>query len=196
MKRYFERFLYIKSRIFLKIYSTLNKFRFREFGEKSTLGYGCLLQHPENISIGDKVSIGNKVWLNAGPGSGKKNNTSLLTIGSGTFISRNVHINAFKNVVIEDSVLIGEDVYLGDTDHIASEDSYLPIIEQGWEYKGSVLLKSGCFIAKGAIILPGVTVGKNAIVGPNSVITMNIPDYAMAWGNPARIIKTKKLKNE
>ena len=195
MNRYFERFLYIKSRIFLIIYSSLNKFRFKEFGRKSTLGYGCILQHPENISIGDKVSIGLKVWLNVGPSlSNNINNPSLLTIGSGSYISRNVHINAFKNVVIEDSVLIGEGVYLGDTDHIASEDSDLPIIKQGWEFKGSVLLKTGCYIGRGAIILPGITIGKNAIVGPNSVITMNIPDYAMAWGNPARIIKRKKSK--
>jgi acetyltransferase-like isoleucine patch superfamily enzyme len=190
MKNYIERLLYIKSRILLIIYSSMNGFRFREFGKKSSIGYGCILQHPESVSIGDEVFIGNKVWINAGPLL-DKNHSSCLSIGNGSHISRNVHINAFKNVVIEDHVLIGEDVYLGDTDHLYSEDSELPIIKQGWEFKGAVHLKSGCFITRGAIILPGVTIGKNAIVGPNSVITMDIPDYAIAWGNPARIIKKK-----
>ena len=114
-----------------------------------------------------------------------------LTIGKGSHISRNVHINAFRQVIIEDYVLIGEDVYLGDTDHIFSKNSDLPIIKQGWEFKAPICLKKGCFITRGAIILPGVTIGRNAVIGPNSVITMDIPDYAMAWGNPARIIKTK-----
>tara|TARA_B100001250_G_scaffold300104_1_gene261772 strand:- start:7047 stop:7634 length:588 start_codon:yes stop_codon:yes gene_type:complete len=195
MRKYFERFLYIKSKVFLIIHSLFHKFRFAKFGRRSTLGYGCILQHPESISVGDRVSIGNRVWLNAGPNL-TKYKKALLTIGSGSSISRNVHINAFKDVVIEDYVLIGEDVYLGDTDHISSEDSDLPIIKQGWEFKGSVLLKTGCFIARGAIILPGITIGKNAIVGPNAVITMDIPDYSMAWGNPARIIKIKKNKED
>ncbi len=196
MNKYFERLLYIKSKFFLIINSFLNKFRFREFGRKSTLGFGCILQHPENISIGDEVHIGNKVWLCVGPSLGKYNNIDnpiLLTIGSGSHISRYVHINAFKDVVIEDHVLIGEDVYLGDTDHLYSDED-LPIIKQGWEFKGSVLLKSGCFISRGASILPGVTIGRNAIVGPNSVVTMDLPDYSIAWGNPARIIKTKNKK--
>ena len=192
MQYIFERILKVKSKIFLIIHTLLFKFRFKEFGRKSTIGYGCILQYPQHISIGEKVTIANNVWLNAGP---KNNNpVALLIIGSGSYIGRNSHINAFNNVVIEEHVLIGDDVYLGDTDHISNENSELPIIKQGWESKANVLLKTGCYISKGAIILPGVIIGKNAVVGPNSVITMNVPDYALAWGNPARIIKVKELK--
>ena len=53
-----------------------------------------------------------------------------------------------------------------------------------------VLVKQGAWIGAGATILPGVTVGKNAIVGAASVVTHDVPDYAVVVGNPARVIKT------
>lgn len=45
-------------------------------------------------------------------------------------------------------------------------------------------------IGAGATILPGVTVGRYAIVGAASVVTHDVPDYAVAVGNPAKVIKT------
>ena len=44
-------------------------------------------------------------------------------------------------------------------------------------------------VRAGATILPGVTVGKYAIVGSDSVVTKDIPDYAVAVGTPAKVIK-------
>ncbi|MDE6726916.1 MAG: galactoside O-acetyltransferase, partial [Oscillospiraceae bacterium] len=46
------------------------------------------------------------------------------------------------------------------------------------------------WIGAGATILPGVTVGKYAIVGAASVVTHDVPDYAVVVGNPAKLIKT------
>ena len=167
-----------------------HRYRFMSFGNNSTIGYGCIFQMPNKIFIDHDVTISNRVWLNAHDLS-EKNNHSLF-IGKGSYISRDVHINAYKSVTIENYVLIGEGVYIGDTDHKSSEKSDIPIIKQGWECKEPVCLKEGCYISKNAIILPGVTIGKNAVVGPNAVVTMNVPDYSLVWGNPARIIKTRK----
>jgi len=44
-------------------------------------------------------------------------------------------------------------------------------------------------VGAGSTILPGVTVGKYAIVGAASVVTKDVPDYAVAVGNPARVIR-------
>ena len=52
-----------------------------------------------------------------------------------------------------------------------------------------VLIKKGAVISVGCIIIAGVTVGENSIVGAGSVVTQNIPDYCVAIGNPARVIK-------
>ena len=45
------------------------------------------------------------------------------------------------------------------------------------------------WIGAGATILPGVRVGRHAVVGAASVVTRDVPDYAVAVGNPARVIK-------
>ena len=168
------------------IHTSLIKWRFAEFGEGSTVERGCVLQSPNSISIGNRVRIGYGTWLNAS--DLRMDGRASLLIGDGTFISRFVHINGFKDVVIEANVLIGEGVYIGDTEHL-SDDLDRPVIEQGWDFKGPVLLKSGCYIAKGATVLSGVTIGRNAVVGPLTVVTMDVRDGAIVMGNPARVIR-------
>jgi acetyltransferase-like isoleucine patch superfamily enzyme len=55
--------------------------------------------------------------------------------------------------------------------------------------EGQVVLKRGCWIGAGAVILPGITVGEGAVVGAGAVVTHNVPDHTMVAGNPAREIK-------
>ena len=52
-----------------------------------------------------------------------------------------------------------------------------------------VVIKNGAIVSVGCIIIAGVTIGKNSIVGAGSVVSQDIPDYCIAVGNPARIIK-------
>ena len=52
-----------------------------------------------------------------------------------------------------------------------------------------VVIKSGAIVSVGCIIIAGVTIGKNSIVGAGSVVSQDIPDYCIAVGNPARVIK-------
>ena len=52
-----------------------------------------------------------------------------------------------------------------------------------------ILIKKNAWIGAQVSILPGVTIGENAIVGTGSIVTKDIPDNAVAVGNPARVIK-------
>ncbi|MBC6719182.1 acyltransferase [Treponema sp. Marseille-Q4130] len=54
----------------------------------------------------------------------------------------------------------------------------------------TVLIKRDTWIGAGATILPGVCAGKHAVVGAGSVVTKDVPDYAVVVGSPARIVKT------
>lgn len=54
---------------------------------------------------------------------------------------------------------------------------------------GDIKIKEGAHIGIGAIILPGVTIGKGAIIGAGSVVTKDVPDYCLAVGIPAKVIK-------
>ena len=55
-----------------------------------------------------------------------------------------------------------------------------------------VLIKKGAWVASGAIILPGVTIGEGAIVAAGAVVSKDIPDFGVAVGNPARVVRNLK----
>jgi len=57
------------------------------------------------------------------------------------------------------------------------------------EQLNQLLSRSGAIVSVGCIIIAGVTIGKNSIVGAGSVVSQDIPDYCIAVGNPARVIK-------
>lgn len=57
-----------------------------------------------------------------------------------------------------------------------------------------VTLKDGCWIASGVIIMPGVTIGKHAVIGAGSVVTHDVPDNEVWFGNPAKF--HKKIHSE
>ena len=84
-------------------------------------------------------------------------------------------------ITLEDKVLVAANAQLISNNHDPYEREVLIC--------KPILIKYGAWIGAGATILPGVTVGKYAIVGSDSVVTKDIPDYAVAVGNPAKVVK-------
>lgn len=158
--------------------------RFRRFGSGSTVEPFCALSNPSAVEIGERVELRELAWLNCLP---REDGKPSLVIGDGCYLGRFLHINAFHDVRIEHDVMIADRVYIADNDHFY-KDPQVPIMHQGDELKGAVLLKAGCWIGTGAVILPGVTVGRNAVVGPNTVLHKDVPDYGMAYGSPAKVV--------
>jgi acetyltransferase-like isoleucine patch superfamily enzyme len=58
--------------------------------------------------------------------------------------------------------------------------------------KDKIILRKGCFIGMGSIILPGVEIGEGAIVGAGSLVTSDIPAWSIASGRPAKVVKKIK----
>lgn len=125
-------------------------------------------------------------WLNAKDDRG--DGAPTLHIGDGTYIGRFVHINAWREVKLEARVLIADRVFISDCGHqfVAAD---LAVADQPDPFLGAVLLKAGCWIGTGAVILPGVTIGRNAVVAANAVVTTDVPDRTVVGGVPARVIR-------
>ena len=104
-----------------------------------------------------------------------------VTIGSGVTVMNGALMMAAGGITIEDKVLIAANVKLITNNHDPYERDILTC--------RPILIKEGAWVGAGATILPGVTVGKYAIVGSDSVVTKDIPDYAVAVGIPAKVIK-------
>ncbi|MDE5771797.1 MAG: galactoside O-acetyltransferase [Ruminococcus sp.] len=104
-----------------------------------------------------------------------------IRIGKNVFINGNVLFMARGGITIEDNVQIAANAQLISNNHDLYERMILTC--------KPVLIKEGAWIGAGATILPGVCVGKYAVVGAGSVVTKDVPDYAVVVGNPSKVIK-------
>lgn len=135
--------------------------------------YGC--------EIGDDVKIGTFVEIQKGAKVGNR-----CKISSHTFIC--------EGVMIEDEVFIGHNVtFINDRYPRATNGNGGLQSEADWKCV-STRVKRGASIGSGATLLCGITVGEQALVGAGSVVTRDVPDFAVVAGNPARVIK--KLPRE
>ena len=104
-----------------------------------------------------------------------------VTIGEGVTVMNGALMMAAGGITLEDKVMIAANVQLISNNHDPYERDVLTC--------KPIRIKYGAWVGAGSTILPGVTVGKYAIVGANSVVSKDIPDYAVAVGCPAKVIK-------
>ena len=84
-------------------------------------------------------------------------------------------------------MLTANNVYISDNSH-DYENTEVPIISQPVKFKKRVQIGSGSWIGENVSII-GANVGKNSVIVANSVVTSDIPDYSVAVGAPAKVIK-------
>lgn len=166
------------------------KLRFKSFGITSVIVRPLHIDGAKNISIGDHTLIQYKTWLGALPLTGF--DKVELSIGSNCIIGHFNEIYATRSIVIENRVLIADRVFISDNQH-AYSNPQIPILNQGIVQKNNVVIGEGSWIGVGVVIL-GAKIGKNCIIGANSVVTQDIPDYSVAAGIPAKIIKQFNFK--
>ena len=104
-----------------------------------------------------------------------------VKIGKNVTVMNGALMMSAGGITLEDNVLIAANVQLISNNH-DPYDRYVITCKP-------ILIKEGAWVGAGATILPGVTVGKHAIIGANSVVSKDIPDYAVAVGCPAKVIK-------
>lgn len=167
------------------IYAQYYKSRFKLFGRKSYIYSPLSLNGMENIIIGNNVVIAYKTWLAALPHTGE--NECCLEIRDGAIIGHFNHIYATKKIIIEENVLTADRVYISDNLHGYS-DVYTPIKNQPIIQNGEVVIGEGSWLGENVCVL-GVKIGKHCVIGANSVVTKDIPDYSVAVGIPAKVIK-------
>lgn len=167
----------IKENIFRFIYNILAKkmpisYSKFSFGSRYIRGY-CgkvlLKKCGKNVNIEKGASFGKNISLGDNSGIG---------------------INAFlgSNIVIGNNVMMGPECIIYTANHEFSNIE-IPMNMQGFTSIKQVSIGDDVWIGGRVIILPGVKVGNGAIIGAGSVVTKNIPEYAIVGGNPAKIIR-------
>lgn len=98
-------------------------------------------------------------------------------------------------LIIGDYVCIGAEAVIlmgGNHNHridFISLYPFMSMIKDSYQPKGDTVLNDGCWLGMRCMILPGVTVGEGAVIAAGSIVTKDIPPYAIVGGNPARFLK-------
>ncbi len=151
-------------------------------------------------------------WLplsNAKPNLGQKKIRAMLAKGALDYVGEDVNIEKGAKMVYSVSVgdrsacgvrceingrtYIGNDVLMGPdviiyTKNHEFRDKNVTIIEQAFQEEKPVYIGNDVWIGRRVIILPGVHIGNGAVIGAGAVVAKDIPEYAIAVGNPVRVI--------
>lgn len=158
---------------------------FGSVGGGSSITRPLRISHGENIHIGSNVEVHDLCWLAANPLTGE--DKCQLVIEDGCVIGDFCHIYATKSIVIHKNVLFANGVYVSDNSH-GFKDISIPIMRQPIVQKNPVEIGEGSWLGENVCVI-GASIGKNCVIGANSVVTHDIPDYSVAVGAPAKIIK-------
>jgi len=120
--------------------------------------------------------------------------TPLIRIGNNVQVNDYVHIAAVESVSIGDRVLIASRVFITDHNHGIYSGGELhtdPRISPAQRALSSapVVIEEDVWIGESVSILPGVRIGKGAVIGTMSTVTRDVPEFSIAAGTPAKVVK-------
>lgn len=161
-------------------------FYFKSIGYHTMIWKPNLLRNTRNVSIGCNTSIRSGVRLEVVL---DLNKNATITIGNNVNIEQKVHIVSGNKVTIGNDVSITANCALVDITHPYSNIHDESKIGSRLDCSQTLEIGDGSFIGIGSVILPGANIGRYCVIGANSVVTKPIPDYCIAAGNPAKIIK-------
>jgi acetyltransferase-like isoleucine patch superfamily enzyme len=179
---------------------------FRKIGKNVVFGRNITLRHPGKMTLGSDVVVDDNCILDA-----KGTEKSAITVGNGVFISAfsiltmkdgiieigdNTRIGSHCRLATSTRLSVGQNVLVAHHCYIGAESYHferldIPISQQGKNLQGGVTIEDNVWLGAGVVVLDGVTIGRDAIVGAGAVVTEDIPEFAIAYGVPARVVRKR-----
>jgi acetyltransferase-like isoleucine patch superfamily enzyme len=175
-------------------------------GRNVVFGVNVTIRHPHKIQIGDNVVIDDQCCLDA-----KGTDNQGIVIGEGVFIGRNTILSC-KNgdIVIDDhanlgfnceifsasrvrvgkSILMAAYTYLVGGDHLYDRVD-VPVLEQGRTARG-IEVDDNVWLGTHVVVTDGSRIGRDAIIGAGAVVVGEIPEFAIATGIPAKVVRDRR----
>lgn len=175
-------------------------------GRNVVFGQNVVLRHPGKIRVADNVVIDDHCLLDA-----KGEGNAGIRIGSGVFIGRNtilsckngdIEIGDGANIGFNCEIFSASRVEIGPRSLMAAycyviggdheyADASVPVTAQARRSRG-VAVGEGAWLGAGAKILDGVRIGSHAIIGAGAIVSVDVPEYAVAVGRTARIAGSRR----
>jgi acetyltransferase-like isoleucine patch superfamily enzyme len=133
------------------------------------------------LTIGPHAYFEPGVWLTS--------DTGRIAIGGGSFLNLNVMIAAVESVSIGEHCMLANGCLVTDGNH-RFDDLEKPVPWQGFTTKGPVTIGDNVWLGANVVVTSGVTIGRRSVIGANSVVIDDIPEFSIAAGAPAKVLKT------
>nr|AIA12074.1 Bacterial transferase hexapeptide (six repeats) [uncultured bacterium] len=162
----------------------------RVFGMFGAYGRGARIVRPRhifgarNIYLGPDASILGGAYLIARGGTDQP---PRLELAEGAAVGHLAHIVCLRRVSIGAHALLADRVFITDNGH-SYADAGRPIVQQPLQYLGDAEIGPGSWVGEGASII-AARVGRNCVIAAGAVVTRDIPDYSVAVGAPARVVR-------
>lgn len=146
--------------------------------------------HPLSDVQSDAIGPGTRIWqfvvvLKGAVLGADCNLCAHVFVENDVVIGDRVTIKS--GVQLWDGIRMGDDVFIGP--NVSFTNDKFPRSKQLVEGVPKTIIESGASIGAGSVVLPGLTIGRKAMVGAGSVVTRSVPPYAVAVGNPARVVR-------
>ena len=165
--------------------------KLKRCGRSISFPTGCYIRECKNIVLGNTIYFGlhNQIYAT---GTGSES----IIIGNNVHFNSNVMINAdFRgHIEIGSHCLIGPNVVFRTSNHVFSDRDIL-ILDQGYK-AGAIIVEDNVWIGANVSVIGSIKIGSGAIVGAGTVVTKDVPDYAIVAGVPARQIGIRTIQED
>ena len=175
-------------------------------GRNVAFGANLVLRHPHKIVIGDNVVIDDNCCLDA-----KGTTNKGIVLERGVFLGRNTILSCKNGDIVLDEdanvgfnvevfsaarvrigrkVLVAAYTYLVGGDHLYDRVD-IPVLEQGRTARG-IDVDDNVWLGAHVVVADGVRIGRDAVIGAGAVVTTDVPEFHVAAGVPARVIRDRR----
>lgn len=180
----------IFNKIIKKVHKIIqySKFKIYCFINKNKIIKPLIIRNPEYIFLENNVRIKNGSRIECYTDFANKKLSPKLNIRKNVIIGYNFSCLVADEIIIGKNTIIASNVLITTENHGMNPEEDIPYHEQILN-TGSVNIGEGCWIGEGVKILPNVNIGKKCIIAAGAIVTKNVPDYSIAIGTPAKVIK-------
>ena len=179
---------------------------FKSVGRGLIIGRNVVIRHPQCIALGDFVTIDDNCVID-GRGASEEgiifednvliNRNCMILAKTGSIrIQKRTSLGANSVIVSMSGIDIGEAVLTAGNCYISAglykfDDLETPVMDQTAYSKGPIIIGKNSWFGTGVIILDGVTIGEGVVVGAASMVNKDLPDYTIAVGSPAKVVRER-----
>lgn len=129
-------------------------------------------------------------WVHIGDGNAIRCHEGSLRIGDKAVFGKDNTVNCYLDIEIGAATLVADWVYICDFDHVTA-DINLPIKDQGI-VKSPVRIGPDCWLGTKVTVTRGTRIGRGCVLGAHAVVRGDVPDFKIAVGIPARVVKDRR----